>query len=210
VSVENPKVSSEPMTTVKPDKKQSDRPVTGVVPQDLLRKVAAETGDFRLADLADSLDREQPLDDEGRDFVDGVLAGLTIDDDGKIRDDVDADNWENIKLWLAGDSDVTPNIEAKRVILRQHEVSLQLGEIAASVEFADHDPFMEGVEPMPLGELALVRSSEHRFEINEAGEVIIYPAAQYRSDVIRQSECILLLIIKSLRMDKVSGATVIF
>jgi hypothetical protein len=46
---------------------------------------------------------------------------------------------------------------------------------------------MDGVEPIPLERLALVRSSEFPFETNQAGEVIVYPAAEYDPNFVRQS-----------------------
>jgi hypothetical protein len=160
-----------------------------IKPQDILREVAesaSEQGE-RLAQLAERFDQQLPPDQEMLDILDGMMAALEVSDDGKVMGELDADKWQDVRDWLAGDDEkITELVERKRAVLRRYEDELAMGEIASAAAQTENE-FLRDVEPIPLDEIALVRSSKHPFERDKHGNVVIHSAAHYTDDVVRQT-----------------------
>lgn len=139
-----------------------------------------------LKEVAAAMKRRDYADARAAGMVDLVMAAVSIDDEGRDREELDSDGFAVALAALTGDNEAGMILEAKRQALLANEASrvesarAQIQELAKNYEAG-------GVEPLPLEEMALVHVTTHELEYDEAGAILMRPAAQRREDEFPRS-----------------------
>jgi hypothetical protein len=171
------------------DSHQADAPriVVTNTPEGMLAAAAllTESDDDRkqLQELSAAFAAGKSWTELQKEVVDTMLAAVSVDDQGKLKANLDMEGWPLALAALSGDTMARLMIDTKREGLveaeRERASDPNMSEKAAAWQ-AEHG--FEGSEPIPLEQLALVHSTSYDIQHDEDGNLILRTAGQQRDD----------------------------
>lgn len=136
--------------------------------------------------LRDKLLEGNYSDPACKEFVDGLLGVLTINDAGNALESYDTDGYAVMLGSLMGDVDARRAVRFKLDALRRLEIERKQN-IREQDERYVHERQERGVplpEPLSLEKMFVVHSTSHELEFDEKGNAIFRPAGQYKESEI--------------------------
>ena len=113
--------------------------------------------------------------------IDGMLAGLVIDDAGNMRNKYDTDGYALVLAGLTGDEVAAALIRNKVAALYAYkaaEASTDVAELRRHIE-ENAALYPESIKPQHI---ALVHSTEHELSHDATGTLVLKAASQHRDD----------------------------
>ncbi len=115
--------------------------------------------------------------------IDKILAAISVDDDGAPSRFYATDGFAVALADLVGDKDAAQVLGQKLAALHRNEAQRKASIRSSHSELARRWR-AEGVEPMPLENLALVHSTHQEIERDSEGNIVLVSAGQKRPDKV--------------------------
>ena len=134
-----------------------------------------------LAQLEATLARGEYATSESKDYIDGILGAISIDDKGQPLYAYDTDGFALALAALVGDQEAKELVDFRREALRYNE------QIRRSVSKESYlrqasESREAGIVPLAPDHMALVHSTTHAVEYDNNGNVVLAPSGQKRDD----------------------------
>jgi hypothetical protein len=171
------------------DGHQDDAPRSVVTntPEGMLAAAAlvAESAEdrARLQELAATFAAGTSWTEAQKEVIDTMLAAVSVDDQGKLKDNLDMNGWPLALAALSGDTTARLMLDTKREGLAEAERgrASDPGMIEKAAAY-QAERGIESSEPIPLEQLALVHSTSHEVQRDEDGTVVLRTLGQLRDD----------------------------
>lgn len=134
----------------------------------------------QLAALEEAVKGGDYTSPQSLDSVDDILAAITIDDEGKLRDEYDTDGFALVLAAFSGDAEAKAIVDKKRSALLEGQAAYDRENDRENLVRAES--VFGAIEQLPLTEMALVHSTAYPIERDNNGNIILQAASQKRDD----------------------------